>query len=217
MTRLLLIETSPRGTGSVSRTLTARFLAEWRAAHPDGEIVTRDLAAEALPHVTMDWLAAYFTPPQALTPEMKAQLALSDKLVQELLAADEIVISTPVYNYNIPASLKAWVDHIVRKGLTLGFTGEGLVTGKKATLIVASGGVYGEGSPIAAFLERNPAGGIHHICYEVDDIIAARDRLKAEGARVLGDGEPKIGAHGKPVLFLHPKDFQGTLVELEQI
>ena len=74
----------------------------------------------------------------------------------------------------------------------------------------------GENSPIAAFLERNPAGGIHHICYEVDDIIAARDQLKAAGARVLGDGEPKIGAHGKPVLFLHPKDFNGTLVELEQ-
>ncbi len=74
----------------------------------------------------------------------------------------------------------------------------------------------GEASPIAAFLERNPAGGIHHICYEVDDIIVARDRLKASGARVLGDGSPKIGAHGKPVLFLHPKDFNGTLVELEQ-
>ncbi len=75
----------------------------------------------------------------------------------------------------------------------------------------------GEKSPIAAFLEKNPSGGMHHICYEVDDIIAARDRLKASGARVLGDGEPKIGAHGKPVLFLHPKDFLGTLVELEQV
>ena len=74
----------------------------------------------------------------------------------------------------------------------------------------------GENSPIAAFLEKNPAGGMHHICYEVDDIIAARDRLKAAGARVLGDGNPKVGAHGKPVLFLHPKDFLGTLVELEQ-
>ena len=74
----------------------------------------------------------------------------------------------------------------------------------------------GEGSPINAFLEKSPSGGIHHICYEVDDILAARDRLTAEGARVLGDGEPKIGAHGKPVLFLHPKDFNGTLVELEQ-
>lgn len=75
----------------------------------------------------------------------------------------------------------------------------------------------GEGSPIAAFLERNPAGGIHHVCYEVADIIAARDRLKSEGARVLGDGTPKIGAHGNPVLFLHPKDFLGTLVELEEV
>ena len=74
----------------------------------------------------------------------------------------------------------------------------------------------GENSPIAKFLERNADGGIHHICYEVEDIRSARDQLKAKGARVLGDGEPKIGAHGKPVLFLHPKDFCGTLVELEQ-
>ena len=75
----------------------------------------------------------------------------------------------------------------------------------------------GPASPIAKFLEKSPDGGIHHVCYEVDDIIAARDSLKAKGARVLGDGEPKIGAHGKPVLFLHPKDFLGTLVELEQV
>ncbi len=74
----------------------------------------------------------------------------------------------------------------------------------------------GDNSPIQAFLDKNPSGGIHHVCYEVEDIIAARDHLKAEGARVLGDGEPKTGAHGKPVLFLHPKDFCGTLVELEQ-
>ena len=75
----------------------------------------------------------------------------------------------------------------------------------------------GQASPIARFLEKNPDGGMHHICYEVDDIIAARDRLKAQGARVLGDGEPKTGAHGKPVLFLHPKDFCGTLIEIEQV
>jgi len=74
----------------------------------------------------------------------------------------------------------------------------------------------GEASPIKAFLEKNPSGGIHHVCYEVADILAARDHLKEQGARVLGDGNPKIGAHGKPVLFLHPKDFCGTLVELEQ-
>jgi methylmalonyl-CoA/ethylmalonyl-CoA epimerase len=74
----------------------------------------------------------------------------------------------------------------------------------------------GQASPIAKFLERNPDGGIHHVCYEVDDIQIARDRLKAQGARVLGDGQAKMGAHGKPVLFLHPKDFCGTLIELEQ-
>ena len=75
----------------------------------------------------------------------------------------------------------------------------------------------GEGSPIAGFLAKNPAGGIHHLCYEVDDIRAARDRLVDDGARVLGDGEPRTGAHGKPVIFLHPKDFCGTLIELEQV
>ncbi len=75
----------------------------------------------------------------------------------------------------------------------------------------------GEGSPIAKFLQKNTAGGIHHVCYEVEDIIAARDKLRAEGAQVLGSGEPSIGAHGKPVLFLHPKDFCGTLVEIEQV
>lgn len=75
----------------------------------------------------------------------------------------------------------------------------------------------GENSPIAKFLEQNPDGGMHHVCYEVDDILAARDRLVAQGARILGGGEPKIGAHGKPVLFLHPKDFFGTLIEIEEV
>jgi methylmalonyl-CoA/ethylmalonyl-CoA epimerase len=74
----------------------------------------------------------------------------------------------------------------------------------------------GDNSPIAKFLKRHPEGGVHHLCFEVDDIIAARDTLKASGARILGDGEPKAGAHGKPVLFLHPKDFGGVLIELEQ-
>ena len=75
----------------------------------------------------------------------------------------------------------------------------------------------GEDSPIASFLNRNPDGGMHHICYEVEDIVAARDHVREQGGRVLGDGEPKIGAHGKPVLFLHPKDFCGTLIELEEV
>jgi FMN-dependent NADH-azoreductase len=148
MTKLLVVETSARGDSSVSRNMMRRFLAYWRNAHPGGEIVERDLTKTDLAFITAPWLRAYFTPTGQQTPAMKEALRLSDELVAELLAADEIVIDTPVYNYNIPASLKAWVDYIVRKGLTLGFDGKGLVTGKKATVLLASGGVYTEGSPI---------------------------------------------------------------------
>ena len=150
MTRLLVVETSPRGDGSISRHLTRRFVADWLAAHPDGEVVERDLTETPLEFVTAPWLNAYFTPPDRHTPEMTAALALSDELVAELLAADHLAIGTPVYNYNVPALLKAWIDHIVRKGMTLGHDGSGLVTGTRATVLMASGGVYTEGSPIAA-------------------------------------------------------------------
>lgn len=148
MTKLLVVETSPRGDHSISRNMTRRFVEDWRRAHPGGEVVDRDLAETDLPFVTAPWLQAYFTPPEHQSPEMKERLRLSDELVAELLEADHLVIATPVYNYNIPAALKAWVDHIVRKGLTLGLDGQGLVTGKRATVLLASGGVYTEGSPI---------------------------------------------------------------------
>ena len=148
MTKLLVVETSPRGDHSVSRNMTRRFVTDWRAAHPAGEVVDRDLVDTELTFVNAPWLQAYFTPTEQHSPEMKEALRLSDELVAELLGADHIVIATPVYNYNVPAALKAWVDHIVRKGLTLGNDGSGLVTGKKATVLLASGGVYTEGSPI---------------------------------------------------------------------
>ena len=148
MNKLLVVQTSPRGENSISRHMTRCFVQAWQAARPRGEVVHRDLVETKLPFVTGPWLQAYFTPPAQQSVEMKEELRLSDELVAELLAADHIVISTPIHNYNVPASLKAWVDHIVRKGLTLGFEGQGLVTGKKATLLLASGGVYTEGSPI---------------------------------------------------------------------
>ncbi|MBX9908450.1 MAG: NAD(P)H-dependent oxidoreductase [Beijerinckiaceae bacterium] len=148
MTKLLVVETSPRGDHSISRNMTRRFVAEWRAAHPDGEVVHRDLMETHLQFISAPWLQAYFTPPEQHSPEMKAELSLSDELVGELLACDHLVIATPVYNYNVPAVLKAWIDSIVRKGLTLGFDGKGLVVGKTATVLMASGGVYTEGSPI---------------------------------------------------------------------
>ena len=148
MTKLLVVETSPRGGHSLSRGLTRRFVAAWQAAHPGGEVVTRDLMESDLPFVTAPWLAAYFTPVEQQTPAMQDELRLSDELVDELLATDHLVIATPVYNYNVPAVLKAWIDHVVRKGLTLGTDGGGLVSGKKATVLLASGGDYTEGSPI---------------------------------------------------------------------
>ncbi len=148
MTRLLVVETSPRGEHSISRNLTRRFIAKWQAAHPDGQVVDRDLMETDLPFVNAPWLQAYFTPSEQHSPEMREALRLSDELVAELLAADHLVIATPVYNYNVPAALKAWIDHIVRKGMTLGVDGSGLVIGKKATVLLASGGVYTEGSPI---------------------------------------------------------------------
>ena len=148
MTKLLVVETSPRGDHSISRNMTSRFVAVWRAAHPGGEVVNRDLVDTELTFINAPWLQAYFTPVEQHSADMKEALRLSDELVAELLAADHIVIATPVYNYNVPAALKVWIDHIVRKGLTLGNDGSGLVTGKKATVLLASGGVYTEGSPI---------------------------------------------------------------------
>ncbi|MES2041033.1 MAG: NAD(P)H-dependent oxidoreductase [Pseudomonadota bacterium] len=148
MTQLLIVETSPRGEQSASRHMTRRFVHEWQAAHADGKVIKRDLMHTGLQFTNAAWLQAYFTPAAQHTAAMADALSLSDQLVAEVLAADHIVIATPVYNYNVPALLKAWIDHIVRKGLTLGFDGRGLVSGKKATVLIASGGVYTEDSPI---------------------------------------------------------------------
>lgn len=148
MTNLLVIEASPRGESSVSRNMVAAYLDEWRRANPDGKVVLRDLTTTPLKFTDEPWLAAYFTAPDKQSPAMKNALKLSDELVAELLIADVVVIGTPVYNYNVPAALKAWFDHIVRKGVTLGFSGEGLLQGKRCTILLASGGIYTEGSPI---------------------------------------------------------------------
>ena len=148
MTKRLVVEASPRGDDSISRNLAKTFVEQWKTAHPGGEVVERDLAKIDLPYVNLPWLGASLTPAEKHTADMKDVLRVSDELVAELLAADHIVIATPVYNYNIPANLKSYVDHIVRKGLTLGMKGEGLVHGKKCTVLMASGGVYTEGSPI---------------------------------------------------------------------
>ena len=148
MPKLLVVEASTRGENSISRNLAVKFTESWEAAHPGGDVVVRDLAETDLPYLHLPWVNASLTPLEAHTPQMKEVLAVSDELVDELLAADHIVLSTPVYNFNIPANLKSYVDHIVRKGRTIGTAGEGLLQGKKATVLLASGGVYTEGSPI---------------------------------------------------------------------
>ncbi|TIM34977.1 MAG: methylmalonyl-CoA epimerase [Mesorhizobium sp.] len=124
------------------------------------------------------------------------------------LAVPDLAAATAAYRDTLGARVTA-PQALPEHGVTVVFVDVG---NTKIELLEP----LGEGSPIASFLEKNPSGGMHHLCYEVDDILAARDHLKASGARVLGDGNPKTGAHGKPVLFLHPKDFFGTLVELEQ-
>ncbi|RWM23307.1 MAG: methylmalonyl-CoA epimerase [Mesorhizobium sp.] len=124
------------------------------------------------------------------------------------LAVPDLAAATATYRDTLGARVTA-PQALPEHGVTVVFVDVG---NTKIELLEP----LGEASPIAAFLEKNPSGGMHHVCYEVDDILAARDHLKASGARVLGDGNPKTGAHGRPVLFLHPKDFFGTLVELEQ-
>ena len=124
------------------------------------------------------------------------------------IAVPDLEVATATYRDTLGATVSAQMaepDH----GVTVVFV---KLPNTKIELLHP----LGENSSIATFLDKNPSGGMHHVCYEVDDIIKARDQMKSEGARVLGDGEPKIGAHGKPVLFLHPRDFCGTLVELEQ-
>lgn len=124
------------------------------------------------------------------------------------IAVPDLAAASATYRETLGATVSA-PQALPEHGVTVVFVDTG---NSKVELLEP----LGEGSPIASFLEKNPSGGMHHLCYEVDDIVAARDRLAAAGARVLGDGMPKIGAHGKPVLFLHPKDFSGTLIELEQ-
>lgn len=125
------------------------------------------------------------------------------------IAVPDLDEATASYRDTLGARVSAPVD-LPEHGVTTVFVD---LPNTKIELL----GEYGADSPIANFLKRNPAGGVHHVCYEVEDLDAACARLAAQGARVLGDGRPRIGAHGKPVVFLHPKDFCGTLVELEQV
>lgn len=150
MPTLLSVVSSPRGDYSISRKLTATFVEEWKKNY-QGEVVVRDLHDTELPFVDLPWIAGAYTPAEQHSPEMKKALAVSDALIAELQAADHIVIGTSMYNFSTPAILKAWIDHIVRIGKTFSPSYEGLLKGKKATVILASGSDYTPGSHLESY------------------------------------------------------------------
>lgn len=156
--KLLRIDSSARRS-SVSRQLTGRFVEEWQREHPEGEVIERDLVATNLPHITDEWVQAAHSDAANLTPEQKKVLAVSDTLVDELRQADAIVIGAPMYNFAIPAPLKAWIDQIVRAGQTVLFAAsgpQGLLQGKKVYVITSRGGAFRPGTPTERFDYQEP-------------------------------------------------------------
>jgi FMN-dependent NADH-azoreductase len=154
MSTLLKLDSSPMGQGSISRKLTAKFAETWLKSHPGGKIIERDLTMLDLPVVDASWVGAAYTPESSRTAPQSKALAASDSLINDLEQADEYVFGVPMHNFSIPSTLKLWIDQVVRVGKTFsyGATGAtGLLTGKKATLLLASGGEYGKGSAMASF------------------------------------------------------------------
>jgi FMN-dependent NADH-azoreductase len=142
------------GEVSVSRHLSAEFVKNWKLANPDGTVLTRDTTTTTIPPVTAAWVGAAYTPAEALTPAQSELLSLSDTLIAELFAADEFVIGVPMHNFSIPSTLKLWIDQIARVNKTFSYaTGSpvGLITGKKATILIASGGSYDAGTAMASY------------------------------------------------------------------
>lgn len=151
MPNLLFIVASPRGEYSVSRSLTLKFVEEWKAKHAGGNVTERDLCKTKLPFVDLPWIGGAYTPAEQHSPEMKEALSISNELIAELQAADHIVIGTPMYNFSTPAILKAWIDHVVRYGATFSASYEGLLKNKKATVIIASGADFTPGGHFASY------------------------------------------------------------------
>jgi FMN-dependent NADH-azoreductase len=153
MATLLKIDSSPMGENSISRKLTAQFAASWRKSHPGGEVISRDLTRTELAPVNGLWVGAAHTPEDSHSPEQRETLAVSDALIAELKRADEYVFGVPMHNFSIPSTLKLWIDQVARAGKTFSYGADGpkgLLNGKKATLLVASGGVYEHGTAMAS-------------------------------------------------------------------
>jgi len=159
MPTLLHLDVSPRGDYSISRQLSRVGVAAWKSKNPGGKVIERDLTKTDMTFVDLDWIMGAFSTPDQHTDRHKSALAISDKLIAELLEADEIIIGTPMYNFAVPALLKAWIDHVVRAGKTFqyGASGpEGLANGRKVVVTVASGGTYEKGSPTESYNHEIP-------------------------------------------------------------
>jgi len=153
MLTLLKLDSSPMGERSISRKLTTRFADSWMKAHPGGTVITRDLTSLSLPIVDGAWVGAAYTPEEARSSEQNKVLSVSEALIAELQRADEYVLGVPMHNFSIPSTLKLWIDQVVRAGKTFAYTSSGptgLLTGKKATLLIASGGTYDQGTALAS-------------------------------------------------------------------
>jgi len=149
MSRVLVIESSARQQGSVSRQLTQQFIANWQAEHPADQVQVRDVASDPLPHLDATLLGGWMTPSEQQSDAEKAALARSNELTDELLAADVLVLAAPMYNFAIPSTLKAWLDHVLRAGVTFKYTEtgpQGLLSGKRAFVLTARGGIYAGGA-----------------------------------------------------------------------
>jgi FMN-dependent NADH-azoreductase len=154
MATLLRIDSSPLGESSISRRLSDEFVQQWKQLHPEGEVITRDLTVTNLRPVDAEWIAASYTPANGRTQRQKDVLSLSDELIAELETADEYVFGVPMHNFFIPSTLKLWIDQIARAGKTFAYTTggpAGMLKNKKATFIVASGGIYSAETPMASF------------------------------------------------------------------
>jgi len=194
--KLLQIDSSAR-TSSVTRRLTARFAEEWRKNHPDGEVIQRDLSATAFPVITDDWSATQVEDSK-LTPAQRSYLSTSDELIEELEAADTVVIGAPMYNFSIPASLKAWIDQIVRIGKTFGYGPngpQGLLGKKKVVVITARGGAYKKGTTREALDFQEPY--LRHILgfLGVTDVtfIHAENQAREQAGTSLAAAAERIG------------------------
>lgn len=195
MSNLLALQVSPRIDGSISRTLTSLFASQWLAAHANGTVVVRDLTRSPPPFVDVAWMGGAYTPPETHSPEVAAAIKVSNDLVAELQAADHIVIGTPMFNFSIPAVLKAWIDQVVRVGVTVTADNVGLLTGKKATIILATGGDFGPGSPVEGY---NQASGYLRQLFGWIGITDV-EIILADRGRAGGNGETAIEQFGSTV------------------